>query len=668
MKSQWKKAAAKRVPEPAPAATPKDRSWRTHVLPAAALCALALVAYSNSFGTGFPFDNGTIILKDARVHSSTPENLHLIWTQEYWYGSTTTGLYRPLTTLSYLFNYTVLGNRDHPAAYHVINFVLHAVNLLLVYILGLIVFRNRIAALSMAALWGVHPILTESVTNIVGRADLLAALGVLGGLLCYIQNTRTGKALWLAAGALVVLIGMFSKESAIVVIAIIVLYDLAFAKLRPLAYVAIVAPILVYLYVRYGMLSNLGMGVVPFGDNPLTGAGLFTAEMTAITVIGRYLWLLLWPAHLSSDYSYNQVPLFSWSDWQGMLAIVAVLAVLGMAVWAFRRNRTVFFFIAFFFVAIAPTSNLLVRTGTIMAERFLYLPAVAFAGCLVIAIQALSRKPAAAQIAVAILCLVYAGRAFARNFDWRDDQTLWASAARNSPDSFKPHLILAEQWLAKPGGLERAIQEVDRAVAIVDPLPDDRNVVRVYTIAGSCYRLKGENAKALALLLRGQKIDLAMLETVRRDYAARGRIVYPSGWPPLYQEIARTDMALHEPRKAVDALEYAVVLRPDPEFFSEMAQAWSAAAEPDRAATALMEGMALNPEATQLGAELADLYRKTAPQSCALTPTGINMECPLVHAQVCAATNNAAQIQDRRGHRVEASAMRASAARDLGCR
>src|SRR5438128_497797 len=92
---------------PAPAAPATH--WRRHTLTIAALWGCALIAYSSSFRTGFPFDNTQAILLDSRVHAVTPENLHLIWTQDYWYNSSTTGLYRPLTTLSYLFNYAVLG-------------------------------------------------------------------------------------------------------------------------------------------------------------------------------------------------------------------------------------------------------------------------------------------------------------------------------------------------------------------------------------------------------------------------------------------------------------------------------------------------------------------------------------------------------------------------------
>src|SRR5437868_11793088 len=134
-------------PEPGPPAAPPV--WRKHALRIAALWMIALIAYSNSFSSGFVFDN-SILMQDTRIKALTPENINLILTQEYWYNWSLTGLYRPLTTFSYLFNYAILGNGTHPAGYHWINFGLHAVNIALVYALGLLLLGEIAPAFAMA--------------------------------------------------------------------------------------------------------------------------------------------------------------------------------------------------------------------------------------------------------------------------------------------------------------------------------------------------------------------------------------------------------------------------------------------------------------------------------------------------------------------------------------
>src|SRR2546430_110887 len=84
---------------------------------------------------------------------------------------------------------------------------------------------------ALAAIWAVHPVLTESVTNVVGRADLLAGLGMLAALLCYRRGLeRTGSEMWAwyTVAALACAVGMFSKESAIIIPLVALLYDLCF--------------------------------------------------------------------------------------------------------------------------------------------------------------------------------------------------------------------------------------------------------------------------------------------------------------------------------------------------------------------------------------------------------------------------------------------------------
>src|SRR5258708_34810996 len=181
----------------------------THGLLVAAIIGFTFCAYSNSFYGPFLVDNDAIILRDVRVQSVTFAHIHRILTDQYW-PLAVAGLYRPLTTLSFLFNYAVLGNGSSSAGYHWFNFILHAVNIGLVYTLGLVIFEQIPAAFLLATIWGIHPVLTESVTNIVGRADMLAALSVLAALLLHrkaVETSGGAKAVWLGAIALTVTAG-----------------------------------------------------------------------------------------------------------------------------------------------------------------------------------------------------------------------------------------------------------------------------------------------------------------------------------------------------------------------------------------------------------------------------------------------------------------------------
>ena len=149
------------APPPAAQGKPAAGSEKpTHKWAILVLGIAVLFAYSNSFRAGMIFDNA-VLVQDPRIHALTPHNLFLILSGGYWYQDADTGLYRPLTTLSFLLNYVAFGNGRQPTSYHWVNLALHEINVMLVYALGVLVFERRGPSFALAALWGLHPLHTE---------------------------------------------------------------------------------------------------------------------------------------------------------------------------------------------------------------------------------------------------------------------------------------------------------------------------------------------------------------------------------------------------------------------------------------------------------------------------------------------------------------------------
>jgi protein O-mannosyl-transferase len=712
MSARKDKAARKTAVMPVPAAAappPAPRfAWKRHGGIAAVLLLLVLAAYSNSFRSGFVFDNKPVILQDPRVHAVTPSNIHAIWWGGYWFDNSDPTLYRPLTTFSYLFNYAILGNGANPAGYHWINLALHLLNTLLVYALGLALFRKTPAAAALAAVWAVHPVLTESVTNIVGRADMLSCAGVLGGLLC---RLKAGSALgarkfaWIGAVACASAVAIFSKESGIVLLAVILIYDLTFQRDAIKAsipiYAAAAAPVAIFLYMRSQVLPTLPTVTVQFVNNPLVGMGFWAARLTALQVMGRYMLLIVWPARLSSDYSYNQIPLFhgtfdNWGDWATVLGVLACGAAVWLVAAQYRRNREAFFLGALFFVALAPTANIAILVGTIMAERLLYLPAIGFIGCAVYAAFALTgrlqaRRPHARSLALyaaAVICASLLVRTYVRNGDWESPRTLFETALRASPGSYKTHLNWAVTLAENKSALDRAIGEGEIALAILKPLPPDKDEdFLTYSDMGMIYRQKGDQMrnsgtgdaaaqsrqwyeKSLEVLARGIAVDQQRSEMLRRLDQAVGHRTYLYGAFQLYREQGQSYIRIGEPKKALEPLEYAAFLHPDGQLFQFEAEAYAALHDSSNAAIALMEALVIEPGEQALASELVDLYQRE-PANCAVQNTGggnsLNLGCPLVEGHLCTAAQRVSQLYERRGDPAAAAKTRHTAAASFGC-
>lgn len=668
---------------------------------ALALFLLTLLAYSNSFQAGFVLDNKPLILSDPRVHAATTENLQRILDRSYWWPIGEAGIYRPFTKLTYLFNYAVLGNQDRPAGYHVVNFLLHFGNVLLVYLLGLRLTRDWGLAVALAGLWAVHPVLTESVTNIVGRADLLAAAAVVGGLLLYLKvaEARGARRLaWLAGLAATALVGMFSKESAAVLLGIVVLHELTWWKERRNAWAlllgcaAIALPFLAMWAQRSAVLAAAGHYEFPFTDNPITGADFPTGRLTAVGVMARSLGLIAWPARLSSDYSYRQIPLATGKleDWIAWLAVAATAAAVAVL---FRRNRTAFFFACFAFFTYLPASNLLFPAGTIMAERFLYLPSIGVMGCVVLAGHAVARRHSAlrwAAVAVGVAAVCLAARTWVRNLDWRDELSIARSAASASPNSYKSHKALALALYeadAVHSQLDAAIAEIERSVAILDPLPDEVNNADTYMVAGGFLVQKGDRLRhgtspaaaeasyrrALAVLKRGDQI----VRTTNRleEERAHGNPALmgpPTRFAPLYRLLAAAYLRLNENEQSLTNALYARELAStDAESYKQLAFSYWSVHDSERAAITLMEGTMLTSDSSLKDAVI-DLYRSGLDdEGCAVVNRNgvlsLNPICPMVRRHLCAAAANAIQRHIQTGHPDLAENLKLTATGQFGC-
>lgn len=564
---------------------------RKGLVAVAALCGIALLAYSNSFHGGFVLDCNQLLLHDPRIQKVSAANFDQILHRTYWWPYGESGLYRPLATLSYLFNYSVLGNGESPAGYHWVNFLLHLTNVLLVYALGLRLMNSRRLAFATAALWSVHPVLTESVSYMVGRPELLAGAGVLGGFLLYLIGTESsGVRRWaaLVGAAVAAGIGVFSKESAVTLIGLIALYELAWWKQRRhvrrriIGSIAIAVPIAAMLVLRAQVLAASPPARFPFLDNPLVNAGFIEGKLTALAVTASYLWRLVSPITLSADYSWAQIPTFHGTpaEW---LSILAVTAVAAAVVWSWRVNRTIFFFAAFAAVTFLPGSNLLFPIGTLMAERLLYLPAIGFCACLVVLLASNRFGPAIA----ALLLVGYGLRTWERNIDWSDNMHMAQAMVETSPDSFKTQKTLAFLLFhadESHGNLRDVIAHAEKGIAVLDPVSNVDNDAESYRFAGNYHFFKGDFPRASELFKR----SLAIMMWNGEPDANAGFAL---------RQLAITYLRMNEPENAAQTAFGAVQADPlNPERYLQMAEVMTTSNQREMAVVTLLQGSALIPD------------------------------------------------------------------------
>ena len=650
-----RKAESSRGPEAPRAFT----DWQAR----AALLGVTLAAYANSFSSGLVQDAKALLTLDDRIRALTAENLRLIFEKNYWWPRLADGLYRPLTTLSLLFNYAVLGNGTDAAGYHAVNFLLHAGNVWLVHALARRLLGNARAAFLAAGLWAVHPVGVEAVTNIAGRADLLAAMAVLGGLLLYarLDGVEGWRVRASVAGLFAVATaGVFSKENAAVLIGLMALWDLCRAAppglprgRRAAAYSAVAASLALLWAARAAVLGGLTPQVV-YVDNPLRATGFLVARWTAIKVIAMDLGLLVWPAGLRCDRSYNEIALAGPADPLAWIGFVAVVAILSTVIARWRRDRLPLFAAGFFAIAILPVSNLAVPIGSIMAERFLYLPSVAFAVVAVALAERVLSKRAATLLLAAAMALGSA-RTFARNSAWHDNLALASADVEGAPGSFKLHEMLAKSLYDQDprGNLDRAIGEEERAWAILRPLPPRLSTELTPAYLGVYYREKGDAVggvgtpegrawyeKSVAVLERAREISRAAEAAFDEAQRASGKPLAARGASPdTYLNLTAALLGLGRYPEALEASRYALGLDPRRAESAEgMALAWMGMGRPREAAVALIERGLIEGFAPATAGSLFRLYQQIPGGECVLPYGPLAWDCPVLASDRCRAS------------------------------
>ena len=454
--------------------------------------ALVFAIYSQSLFGSFVFDDRSIV-----EHQSLFENLNNLprvllmgyWTQE-------TGLYRPIVLISYVFNYSLFGSDAW--SFHLVNLILYALTGYLLFLLIKRVFpKRKLLAYLTPLLFLVLPIHTEAVANIVGRAEILA---LFFSLLAFLEVVKKKTSPWKIAFWLI--LALASKETAIAAFPIILL--LLFIKHAKFVWhraLYMIIPLFlsasVYFTARFLVLGQYFFSNnATLTENPLKFVCSLERISTSLKILVMYVKKSFCGFQLCSDYSYNQIPIAT--------NFFNLETLIGLAIFLFLVITTIIFLgrmpvlalgSAFFLFGFLPVSNLILPIGTIAGERLMFFPSVGL--CLYLA-QALiflrSIKPrklfrlVSIVLTVVLLCF-YAGKSFARNFDWSTEKALFISAGQCASNSVLSRSNLGTVYYFE-GKYDEAEQEFLDANQIYDKYSKAINNL------GLVYWKKGEYEKA----------------------------------------------------------------------------------------------------------------------------------------------------------------------------
>ncbi|KAG5677610.1 hypothetical protein PVAND_007354 [Polypedilum vanderplanki] len=213
-------------------AQPREKKFRMDYVNLGC-CVLAFVLYFNTLKAGFVYDDRRAILANPDVTGASQSWYQLLY-NDFWgtplVDSGSHGSYRPLCVLSYKLNHIVGGLK--PFGYHLINVLLHCLATGLVVKLARHLLPNTTCTAITGLLFASHPVHSEAVAGIVGRADLIACNFYILTILSYIKHVQWRKKChlrhWMAlcAAILSASAAVLSKETAVSALIVCVIYDI----------------------------------------------------------------------------------------------------------------------------------------------------------------------------------------------------------------------------------------------------------------------------------------------------------------------------------------------------------------------------------------------------------------------------------------------------------
>jgi protein O-mannosyl-transferase len=500
--------AAKKPRKPQdPALAPRLSNAVSTWLVVVVLIAAAVWAYSTSFAGVFVMDDKFAIADNPNIKALWPPTTSMSAPEE----SPVSG--RPIASLTLAINYALAPEevRDvlspgGPSAppelrerflrnvwgYHFFNLLLHVLTALAMY--GVIRrtlctprLRARFGQVSTplafvaSLIWVVHPLLTDAITYVAQRTEVLMGLFFFLTLYCSIRAWNAPR-LWTAAAIASCALGMGSKQTMVAAPFIVGLWDWIFATADPATIRQSRRSLYAGLAATWIILAVLvamerwphSIGFAREGWTP------WTYLLTQSGVIVHYARLSLTGSPLSLDYDGWPMARSIAQVAQYALPLAIIVVATGVAI---VRRRPWGFPGGWFFVTLAPSSSVLPLATEIAAERRMYLPLAALIVAAVVAAYLIGQRVLDLSIsdlrrrriiAVTLTVIIVGGIAiacgaatYARNRDYWSDERIWQDTVEKRPNNPRARVNYAID-LQAAGRLADAERELREAVRLKD--------------------------------------------------------------------------------------------------------------------------------------------------------------------------------------------------------
>ena len=453
---------------------------------------LISIIYSNSLTGEFAFDDEFLIVKNKDIRDI--QNIKAVLFHSLKIPQ------RPVTSLSFAVDYHFWGLS--PQGYHLSNIIFYITSILLLTILVHLILENRLLTTLFAFFFATHPIHTETVSSLLGRSELLSSIFLTLGFIFYFYFRKKGgkvKILFYLLSVGSYLLAMLSKETGVILVGFIILYELCFLKdsgfsKKIIPSIPFFACAIVYaLFWKYS--THFSVNSFTF----LSGS-FFSKSLMMVKVASKYILRLFFPVNLCAWYSISPASSFLYPKLVILLAVITISLSIYLS---YRYSRKLFFFLVWAYLSFIPISNLILIPGSMMAERWVYIASAGFCGLLAVISEKIFNKKLYYIISSALLAaivLFYSIRTVERNSIFKNNFTIFTDIVRCCPGYAPAHNSLGVV-LVRQGKYNQAISEFNLALNIYP------NYDRPHHDLGKIYMIQGKTENALREFIKAVKLN-----------------------------------------------------------------------------------------------------------------------------------------------------------------
>lgn len=430
------------------------------------------IAYGNCFRGQLVWDDVHMIRDNVYIRSWS--RAPKIFAHDMGRGAGTKySFWRPFPIFTHLIDYQLWGLNVF--MYHLVNLVIHLLVALSIYWFLTMLFADKYLSLFAGLLFVVCPVHTQVVMWIAARDNSLGLLFMLLSFIFYIKHLRVRRGIFYCIMLVSFVLALMSKESCLVLPLLLLAYHYSFKeKINLKAFISVVLVSAVYVLLRLTVLAAFSASIP---DQVLVQriAGFFAA-------VAGYFRLLVMPFDLRADYGN---PLFTFGSPRVVLGILIVVSLLSLA-FIKRKSKKVFFPLAWFFLVLAPVSNIY-PLHSYMAERWFYMPSVGIFTLLAAGLSYLYEKKGLKVSAVSLaggLVVYFSIFTFAQNEFWSDPVVFYKRIIQYTPHSPRAHNNLGNVYRER-GMIEEAESSYKQAIEVDPGYPNAyNNLAFIYIVRG----------------------------------------------------------------------------------------------------------------------------------------------------------------------------------------